>query len=248
MLEDLGSEAIAAALRGDWNLAIEANLKILCESSSDVDALNRLTRAYLEVGRVKEATETLGLLKKTDPYNQIAEKNRERLRLVRQKKVSPKSECSYSNADFLEEPGKTKVVTLTNLGQIRLRRNLTCGQSVILQTRRRSVQVLDLAGRYLGAIPDDLGRRLYILIESGNQYSCCLKSVISPPTVLVREVARGKKFRNIPSFPTSGNNYTTDVQPSQPATPPPETHPDDDDDVLPKSANLHSDEETEELS
>ena len=48
-------EAIALALKGQWREAIAVNKSILEIFANDVEALNRLGRAYMELGQYHEA-------------------------------------------------------------------------------------------------------------------------------------------------------------------------------------------------
>jgi len=44
------NQAINSALKGDWKNAVKLNLSIIKSSPHDVEALNRLARAYFQVG------------------------------------------------------------------------------------------------------------------------------------------------------------------------------------------------------
>ena len=72
MNEDLAQKAVAAALAGDWKEAEKINKQILKGDKSDVDALNRLARAYAEQGNLKKAKETAQKVLKINTFNQIA--------------------------------------------------------------------------------------------------------------------------------------------------------------------------------
>ena len=73
-LRQASKEAITLALQGQWKEAIAINLTLIEKFPSDVEALNRLGRAYMELGEYKEAE---GAYRKTlaiDQYNAIAQK------------------------------------------------------------------------------------------------------------------------------------------------------------------------------
>jgi len=55
MDSDLAQEAINAALNEDWKKAILINTSIIKIEPTDVDALNRLARAYAETGNTVKA-------------------------------------------------------------------------------------------------------------------------------------------------------------------------------------------------
>ena len=58
-LRDMAEKAIALALRNKWTEAAEINRSILEQTSDDVDALNRLAKALLELAEMDDARETL---------------------------------------------------------------------------------------------------------------------------------------------------------------------------------------------
>ena len=57
---DLSRDAIAFALEGEWERASEVNRALLELSGNDVEAMNRLSKALIELGRYSEAREVLG--------------------------------------------------------------------------------------------------------------------------------------------------------------------------------------------
>ena len=72
-------QAIDLAMQGCWQEAITANKAILEDFSTDVDAYNRLGRAYIELGNYAQAREAYSRATELDPYNAIAKKNLQRL-------------------------------------------------------------------------------------------------------------------------------------------------------------------------
>src|SRR4030043_278454 len=80
-------EAISLAMQSRWQEAVTVNQSIIELLPTDIDAYNRLGRAFMELGefaRAKESyTRALGL----DPYNSIAQKNLQRLSLLPDLKV-----------------------------------------------------------------------------------------------------------------------------------------------------------------
>jgi len=59
MNEDLAQKAIAAAVKANWKDAIDLNKQILKDDPKDVDALNRLARAFSEMGEIIKAQKQL---------------------------------------------------------------------------------------------------------------------------------------------------------------------------------------------
>ena len=68
--------AVDLALKGDWDRAAQVNRAILELFSDDVEAMNRLAKALIELGSYEEAGSVLDHLGEVAPYNNIARKNR----------------------------------------------------------------------------------------------------------------------------------------------------------------------------
>ena len=76
---DLDREAVNLALNGEWDRATEVNKAILELFPSDVDAMNRLVKALIELGSYVDARAVLSQVSEVAPYNNIAKKNLARL-------------------------------------------------------------------------------------------------------------------------------------------------------------------------
>ena len=116
------------------------------------------------------------------------------------KKIS----CSVKNVNntFLEETGKTKIISLINTSQPKIISLLTTGQPVIIAVKRSKIFVQDQNKQYLGVFPDDVGKRLIKLMKGGNMYEACVKSANEHNVcVFVKETKRVSKYKNQPSFP-----------------------------------------------
>lgn len=203
MTADLEEQAIKAALNQNWLKAIEINRKIHKDNPKDIPALNRLGRAFWEMGQIDEANKAYKQAIKIDPFNPIANKNLKRLTGAR-KRTHKNSKNDFVNSGkvFLEEPGKTKLVRLTRLSSPQILSGLDSGDPVFLLIKKRLVSVLDGSKNYLGSIPEDLSQRLIKLIKGGNQYQGFVKSVDRQKLeVFIREVSRSRKFIDTPSFP-----------------------------------------------
>ena len=62
-------QAISLAMQGSWKEAIAINQSILEVFPNDVEALNRLGRAYLELGEYQEAEAAYRRTTEIDHYN-----------------------------------------------------------------------------------------------------------------------------------------------------------------------------------
>lgn len=209
---DLAQKAISAALDANWKEAISLNQQILKDAPTDIDALNRLSRALAETGDLKKAKRVAEKVLKLDPSNSIATKALARWKGLR--KVETASSSLRQADAFLEEPGKTKMLCLLHLGDVRLISKLNAGDEVKLSPHSHRVCVLTQDGRYIGRLPDDLAARLRKFISLGNEYKILVKS-IEPDDVkiFIREVKRGEKVSNTPSFPIEKIDYISFTPP-----------------------------------
>ena len=66
-------QAIALAMESRWREAIAINKSIIAGFPNDVDAYNRLGRAYMELGEYSQAREAYGQALELDPYSAIAQ-------------------------------------------------------------------------------------------------------------------------------------------------------------------------------
>src|SRR3989338_6276182 len=189
-------KAIQAMLLGDWKNAASLNRALINENPKDIDALNRLAYAFTILGKIQDAKSTYRKVLKIDILNQIAIRNIRKLTELgpRQIAKSLSSVRGVSNT-FLEETGKTKIISL-----------LTTGQPVVIIIKRSKIFVQDQNEQYLGVLPDDVGKRLTKLIKGGNTYTACIKSATEHNVcVFVKETKRVSKYKNQPSFPQTAD-------------------------------------------
>lgn len=201
--------AIEAASISNWTEAIKLNNEILGFQKDNVEALNRLGKAYSCLGNLKKSREAYKKVVAIDPYNLIALKNLERI--SKTDKLPANGASGYhhnghtntnpTNNIFLYEPGKTKVIGLLNLSSPVVLATLNFGDKLRINTKRHSANLATQEGIYLGALPDDFAHSLISFIEGGNQYEAYVKFV-SPKSliVVIKEIFRSPKFDNQPSF------------------------------------------------
>lgn len=209
---DLAQEAISCALTGKWREALKINKKILQSDTRDVDALNRLARAYAELGELDSAKKSAQKVIKLDPFNAIAQKSLEKWKGL--KKGDTYRSNSVTPRTFLEEPGKTKIITLMHLGSPKLISKLDSADEVILNTRSHRVTVCTEDSKYIGKLPDDLSARLRRLIKLGNEYQAFIKSANKNEVkIFIREIKRSAKLTDIPSFSPDKIEYISFTPP-----------------------------------
>ncbi len=195
----LAKSAIDAALSGNWKEAIKINLSILKQDAHDIEALNRLGRAFMEVGLKSKAENSYKKVLRLDKFNAIATRNLAHLKTSR---VNHQAVGSFTHSlpMFLEEPGVTKTVQPIRPGDTKIVSRLHPGDPVRIAVRQHNVVIISSTNEYLARFPDDLASRLRTLIQAGNTYSANICS-IDPLKIFVRETHRAAKYRHTPSFP-----------------------------------------------
>lgn len=76
---DLVAQAINQAMANDWSQAIATNRHLIDASGRDVEAHNRLGKAYAQLGRIAEARAAYTTTLAIDPTNAIAQRHVARL-------------------------------------------------------------------------------------------------------------------------------------------------------------------------
>ena len=199
----LKDKAIQAMILGDWKKAASLNKELINEDPKDIDALNRLAYVFTILGKIREAKSTYRKVLKIDILNQIAIRNIKKLTEMGPKQIAKSlSSIRGVNNTFLEETGKTKIISLINTAQPKIITLLTTGQPVVIIIKRSKIFVQDQNMQYLGVLPDDIGKRLIKLIRGGNTYIAYVKSATEHNVcIFIRETKRTSKYRNQPSFP-----------------------------------------------
>lgn len=208
----LAQRAIAAALAGDWITAKEINLELLKSNPRDINALNRCARAHAETGNIEEAKKTAKKVLALDPFNTIAAKCLEKWENLKDGEAM-KSVC-IPQVSFLEEPGKTKIVSLIHLGDSKLIACLSPGEELKIDSHGHRVALNTDDGKFVGRIADDLSTHLKNLITYGNEYQAFVKYSNSKEVkVFLKETKRSSKLADIPSFNTERIDYISFTPP-----------------------------------
>lgn len=195
----LEAKALLAAKNAAWKKAAELNQLILRKKNRDIAALNRLARAFQEMGQKNKAVCTYKKVLEIDQSNQIAQRNLKKLACGHKRK---KPTSNGGTVSFLEEKGRTKMVRLVKPAPPDLLITLHCTEEVVVVPKRKSIIIKDCTGRYLGALPDDIGFRLNRLMEKGNTYRGWVKSVEEHSLIVfLKEMSRCPQLAKTPSFP-----------------------------------------------
>jgi tetratricopeptide (TPR) repeat protein len=207
LIRQASKQAIALALEGRWREAVEANKGILETFSNDVDTLNRLGRAHIELGEYEEARTAYTRARELDPYNSIAEKNLRRLAHLDGDEEGAKAETPsrIEPNNFIEETGKAGVVKLQQLGAKEVLARMVAGDRVTLAAADGNLAVKNESGEMLGVVETRHGQRLARLMAGGNKYAASVTSSSeSALSVIIREVYQDPSQAGQLSFPSRG--------------------------------------------
>ncbi len=199
-------QALVLAMQGRWREAVAVNKKIIEDFPSDVDAFNRLGRAYMELGEYSLAREAYSRAKEIDPYNTIAEKNLRRLSHLGEGVAA--EEGSFHRVEpqhFIEETGKAGVVSLYRLAPKEVLARVVAGDKVYLRIDGASLIVENGRGQELGQVEPKHSQRLIKLMDGGNSYmATVISSSEDMMAVIIREVYQHPSQVGQLSFPGKG--------------------------------------------
>jgi hypothetical protein len=172
--EDARKHAIA----GEWDSAANINRQILETSPRDVEAMNRLGKALMELGNLDEALEVYRQALSLDSSNVIAQRNAGRLEQLISGKAAdaPAATAAHRSGNavqasvFVEEVGKTYITDLIRPTVDAILTQLAPADEVELQVEDKNVAVYDQHGNRLGQLEPKITQRMIRLIESGNRF------------------------------------------------------------------------------
>lgn len=199
--QSLTIKAIKASQERRWPDCIDLNANIIEENPTDIGALNRLAFCYLQMGQTAKARAAYETVLEQEHHNSIAQKY---LNLIKQKlEIVPPPAMTHE--DFIEEPGKTKSVSLQRLADPTVLQCTATATPCELIVKKHRVDVRTVEGKtYLGSLPDDIAFRLQKLITAGNTYSVFVQSTSKKSCIVfIKEVSRNNKTVLTPSFPVS---------------------------------------------
>ena len=201
---DLSRDAIALALEGEWERASEVNRALLELFENDVEAMNRLGKALMELGRYTEAKEVLGRVTELAPYNNIAKKNLGRLEHLEARPVSTIQGRKAGGAPrlFIEESGKSGTTLLRKSPTGQTAARVAPGDPATLAIEHEAINVYTLDRDYLGQVEPRLRTRLLRLMRGGNRYEAAVIGVSQQGiSIIIREVYRHRTLQKVYSFP-----------------------------------------------
>jgi len=196
-------EAITLAIQGRWREAVAANEKLIESFPNDIDAYNRLGKAYTELGDYSQAKEAYQRAIELNPYNTIARKNLRRLSHLKETMTGSEGDShKVEPQHFIEEIGKAGVVNLHHLGPPGVLARMVAGDMVHLKMVGSNLDVENSRGEYLGRVEPKQGQRLIKLMEGGNKYTAAvISSAEDMITIIIREVYQDPSQAGKLSFP-----------------------------------------------
>lgn len=201
-------KAIQLAMQNKWEEAAEVNRQILEHFPQDVDTLNRLGKALMELGQFAESRDQYAKATKADPSNGIAAKNLVRLtKLAEEAVASPVAVVPQAQrvdpSVFIEESGKTAVTDLVDRAPFHDIATLTAGDKLALKVEGGIVRLIGPGDVVVGQLEPKVAQRVMRLAAAGNRYSAAITSIDEQHVrIIIREEYRDPSMRSRPSFPT----------------------------------------------
>lgn len=202
--KELSRDAINMAMNGEWERAVEVNRAILEKGPSQVDVMNRLGKALMELGRYGESKDILDQLVSLAPNNNIAKKNLARLEQLEQEPAGAKKErkSGANSRVFIEEGGKAGITVLQKTASGRTVARVMPGDAVELKFHENRISAYSQNDELLGQIGPKLARRLNRLTAAGNKYEAAIVGTSQQGiSVIIRETFRHPSMRSVCSFP-----------------------------------------------
>lgn len=199
--------AINLAMEGRWREAVSVNQTIIESFPNDIEAHNRLGRAYMELGQYQRARQAYNRTIELDPYNTIAEKNLHRLDALGEEAAATEDASPpVEPRVFIEEIGKAGVVNLDHLASKETLVKVDAGDKLSIRVDGSSLSVENSRGSYLGRVETAHSRRLVKLINGGNEYSVTVIGASENRlVVIIRETFQHPSQSGRLSFPARGS-------------------------------------------
>ena len=197
-------QAVDFALDGLWEQARGVNEDILQYFPDDIETMNRLGKANLELGNLSIAKTNFQKVLILSPYNTIAKKNLERLSLLPNRRSVSQNTKKVAPKLLLEKNGRTGITMLRMCARQNILANVASGDLVTLEVSNESLRALNSDGITLGYVETKLATRLVKLIGKGNCYDAAILSATATTvSVVIRETYRHPSLLGVISFPAA---------------------------------------------
>jgi len=198
----LETKAIDAAIQAQWARAIELNTKILELDRKNTQAILRIAFSYLQTGAYTDSKKYYHKALKLAPKSSVAHQYLEKIEILEQGNMKPQAKAAFDPHLFIESFGKTKMTTLTNLGQKQILASLSIGQKMQLKIKKRRVEIRTESDEYVGTLADDISKRLILFIKAKSTYTAYIKDVsFTKVVIFIREDKKGRAVSHHISFP-----------------------------------------------
>tara|TARA_B110000014_G_scaffold264082_1_gene263261 strand:+ start:5048 stop:6058 length:1011 start_codon:yes stop_codon:yes gene_type:complete len=179
--KNLIMDATQFALKGDWKKAISTNKEILSLNKLDVQALNRIGKAQLELGKLKDSKKSYTKALQIDPLNTIARRNLKELEQMKDAKTLQGKAQNKSNLeklvrnDILIQTAARSAEFIIDKPNSRAIQNLVPGVELLIQASDSGVEITNSRKVALGTIEPRSALRLKTCIEGGSQFEVIFK-------------------------------------------------------------------------
>jgi len=188
--KSLVSDATQFALKGDWKKAISTNKEILSLNKHDVQALNRIGKAHLELGKLKESKKSYTKALQIDPLNTIARRNLKELEQMKDEKTLKGKVQNKSNLeklvrnDILIQTAARSAEFIIDKPNSRVIKNLVPGTELLIKASDQGIEITNERKVVLGTIEPRSALRLKTCIDGGSQFEVIFKDFIGNSGVI----------------------------------------------------------------
>jgi len=205
----LGEQAVKLAMQNQWQEAVDVNRQMIELAPEEVEAWNRLGKAFSELGRYGDSRDAYNETLRRDPNNMIAQKQLRRLSLlVNESQSAPVAGEERKKLDprlLIEETGKTGIFELDSPAAPATLARMAAGDEVFMRIAGKALNVENDRGEVLGLVPTRAALRLIELMNGGNKYLAGVTSVTDRRIrVLIRETFQAPALQGRVSFPSKG--------------------------------------------
>lgn len=210
-----GEQAIALAMQGKWQEAVEVNRQLVALFPDDAEAYNRLGKALVELEQYRDGYEAYLKASELNPANTIAQKNVKRLAHLAQQQPSTATNGNHapttnppartSVTTFIEETGKSGTASLSRLASAEVLDRIIPGDAIILKPEGSTLKAETRTGEYIGAVEPKMAAHLLRFMQAGNRYSAAITSVSEKAVkVIIHETYQDPTMFGHPSFTAQG--------------------------------------------
>lgn len=210
---EIKSEAVMAAIAGNWQQAVDLNYQAVDAEPGDAGSFNRLATALIELGRFTEARQAAEKALALSPENKIARKHVERLSQLDGKVAStPVTSGSRFAAKFITDSAKATVTELINPAPPRVLATVSPGQELKVSDNGVRMELNTRAGERIGTLEVHIAQRIRKLTDRGNEYEFSVAKLSDTSiAVLVAETRSASGLTGVVSFPPSLQKTVNDI-------------------------------------